>query len=364
VVVDLSRKADSERRASAWKALADAPTIEVSDDGDLAGALAGQMKPPSDRRGRQAASSARDLATKSQCKDAEVAARAAIVELAAAQALGADVIDAVKQARAAELICALAAGDQTRAFERAASLRRLGQSAPPDGVSAEDWARFPELDAEANVGVAEVSIDSRVPGAEVWVDFKKAGPARTTVFLPRGVHVIAAAADGAVAASIIEVSGWSQAELLEPSRSGRWAPVDQLIDTIRTGERTASPETLSQIMSLTGARYLLLLLDGGISEAWERDARGAEMLGRRRSDAQSIALIAKAARPARAPDPDRELLRETAAERAAREAGRADREKARWWVYAAVIGAAVVGAGIIIAGDSGDDRQRFEITLP
>ena len=88
------------------------------------------------------------------------------------------------------------------------------------------------------------------------------------------------------------------------------------------------------------------------------------MLGRRRVDTQAVGLIAKAARPARAPDPDRQLLRETELERRAREAERADRTKTKWWVYAAVIGAAVVGAGIIIVGDAGDDKQRFEITLP
>lgn len=364
VVVDLSRKPDAARRDAAWKAIAEAPALERAGDSDLADALAGELRPGSEKRGREAAASAATLAAKGQCKDARAAARAAVLELAAAQALGAEVIADVSKARAAQLICALADGDRPEAYSRAMSLRALGQQAPPDGVSAADWAQFPELDAEANVPLAELVIDSKVPGATVWLDFVEVGPARATVHVARGAHVIAAADGSAVAASAIELSGWSQAEILAPARSGRWAAVDALIDQIRAGERRATAETIYEIMKITGAGYLVLLLDGGISESWARSGTEAQMLGRRRDDGQSVAMASKAARPARSPDPDRELLRETELERRVREAGQADRQKTKWWVYAAVIGAAVVGAGIIIVGDSGDDRQRFEIALP
>ena len=224
VVVDLTRGADADRRTKAWKAIAEAPALETAGDDALADALAGALKPPAAKRGAEAARSARALAGKGQCKDATTAARAAIIELAAAQALGIDVINSVKQARTAELICALAANDESRAFERVASLRRLGQQTTPDGVSAADWARFPELDAEGNVGVAEWAIDAKIPGATIWVDFVEVGPAKATVYLTRGTHVIAAAAGGAVAASIIEVSGWSGVEMLSRLRPPAGGP--------------------------------------------------------------------------------------------------------------------------------------------
>jgi hypothetical protein len=261
-------------------------------------------------------------------------------------------------------MCALAAGDESAAFGRAKSLRRLGQIDAPDGVSAADWSRFPELDAEGNVGVAEVAIDSKYPGSIIWVDFVKVGPAKVAVYLERGPHVIAASGGPAVASKIVDVSGWSQAELLAPAASGRWIAADVVVDRLRSGGRSADAMAVTEVLAITGAAYLVLLLDGGISEVWARDDSGAEFLARRRSDTQAIELIARAARPARAPDPERELLRESDLERRVREANKADRQKTKWWVYAAVIGAAIAGAGIIIVGDSGDDRQRFEIELP
>ena len=361
VVVDLTR-GDGARRAATWKAIAATAGLEAGGDAALIEALAGKLEPESAGRGAQAAASAAELAAKKQCSDAGAAARAAIIELAAAQALGADVLDAVKRARTAQLICALAAGDEAEAFIRARDLHRLGQVDAPPGVSDADWARFPELDAEANVGLAEVVIESKLPGAEVWVDFVKVGPARATVYLDRRSHVIAASVGGAVAAKTIQVSGWSQIELLAPSPSSRWTAVNDLVDQIRAGKRVADARTLAELMAAAGAGYAVVLIEGGVSEAWIADQSGARMLGRRRSDAQAVDLVAQVARPGRAPDPDRELLRETEAERAARR-GRKD-GKTEWWVYAAVIGAAAVGASIIVLSDVGTDRQRFEIVLP
>jgi len=63
-----------------------------------------------------------------------------------------------------------------------------------------------------------------------------------------------------------------------------------------------------------------------------------------------------------APDPDQPLLVETAATRGARN-DEGDKPT-KWWVYAAIAGAAAIAGTIIYVHDSASDRQRVELHYP
>jgi hypothetical protein len=64
-----------------------------------------------------------------------------------------------------------------------------------------------------------------------------------------------------------------------------------------------------------------------------------------------------------APDPDRPLLVEQPTSRGERRDD-GEKRKTKWWVYAAVAGAAAIGVTIIYAHDSASDRQRVELHYP
>ena len=62
----------------------------------------------------------------------------------------------------------------------------------------------------------------------------------------------------------------------------------------------------------------------------------------------------------RAPDPDRPLLVEDPRATAIRKR----EEPARWWVYAAIIGAVSASAAIVLVHEVGSNRQRVELHYP
>jgi hypothetical protein len=370
-VIDLERgdrESRATRLAAARAALATRPGIEAISDPELDAALAGEIGAEAEDRGRAAAAEAERLATAGDCAGAGTAGRVAALDLAAALAAGADVTAELTRAHVALLLCAEAGNDPAAALVTAQTLRALGHTGPPPGIDAATWARYPELDATGNVQRAEVVIESEAPDAEIWVDYRRRGQAPVTLYLEQGEHVVAVAAGAAGAARHIAVTGWSHRETLSPApAAGRWARVATLVAAVRERRQAADAAGIGAILAAAGIRFGVVLTAGGSIEVWEaQEGESAVLIGRRRDIGQAVGLAAQAARPLRAPDPGEPLLRETEAERRARQ----ERDKSsstRWWVYAAVVGAAALGAGIIILptlGDSGSDRQRFEITLP
>jgi hypothetical protein len=64
-----------------------------------------------------------------------------------------------------------------------------------------------------------------------------------------------------------------------------------------------------------------------------------------------------------APDPDQPLLLDSGGARRSARTDEGDRPT-KWWVYAAIAGAAAVGGVILLVNEIGTDRQRVELHSP
>ncbi len=359
VVIDLAKGDSTTMGAELKTAIAKQSRLELADDAELATALTGDVTDGLARSARAALKTARAA---NPCQQATAEAGVAILQLAALQAMSVDVRSDLIAAYTITFRCAHERGEASAALARAQTLRALGLKNAPEGIDDPTWATYPELDGAANVTMAAVTVKSARDGDDIWIDHVRRGKSPLTVHIRQGQHVVASASKTESAAALINVNGWTHSESLVTTPTGRWSKVAALVGQLRSGKRSADASSIGEVMSLAGVDYALVMVSGGTIEAWRTRNGGAKRVGQRRDAAQAVELLADTT-ISRAPDPSLPLLRETEAEKAART--NADDDKpTKWWVYAAVVGAAAIGAGIIIFGPSGEDRQRFEITLP
>ena len=367
----LSPKTAMERRqlrADLEQAIAADPGLEASGDVELTAALYGDTVAIAVERGVKAAEAAVVAAENDRCSDSIVSAQIAVVELAAAQTLAQtkrlEITETkLRDAYRARFICSLKGSNPTETLRWASSLRAVGQKTAPQGVSEEAWAKNPELDASTNINHARLSVQSQSPGARVFVDHQYRGVTPLTIHVRQGDHVVAIGNRGGAIATTISISGWTHTEVLdERTPRGRWGSVAVLVGSLQAKTRAADAAAISEVMTLSGAQAAFVIVGGGTVELWRKDAQGkATRIGQRHDPKQVVALLSKQSPRGStfAKDPSRPLLREDP-----RENKDTEERATKWWVYAAVLGAAAVGAGIIIAGQSGQDRQRIEISLP
>lgn len=304
-----------------------------------------------------------------KCSDVTTAAHQAIGIAAARQAAGRPAPELVR-GWTYLLLCADRENRIDVALTAASRLRALGGS--PD-VPAGVWAKYPEIDVVANRELVDVELTTEVTGAEIWIDFRRAGSSPLHVALPAGEHVIAAAAGtqrGWVAGTAVKSQRSVRVPLTDPS--GPWSEVARRV----AGWNGAVPPAseLAWVLARVHAR-VALVRHGDTVEAWGQLGR-AESPHRLGSDdgvaplgeaSRVLAAIADRVRTwdGHAPDPDQPLLTEDTAPAAA--GGRrtdAGDKPTKWWVYAAIAGAVAVGATIIYVHDSGSDRQRVELSYP
>ncbi len=303
------------------------------------------------------------------CTDATTAARTAIAIAAARQAAGLPVPE-LTRAWTYVLLCADRTGDSSGALVAAAQLRALGGS--PD-VDASVLARYPEVDALSNREAFEIEITADVVGAEVWVDFHRAGTAPLKMVLTAGTHVIAAASGtrrGVLTGTIVRKQPVVSVPM--PDQAGVWGPLAGRIAA--WGGKRPSADQLLAVMNEVGARVALVRA-GDTVEAWGHAGQGERLrrLGdggdgvRPLADVSALAALVAdrlATWNDRAPDPDQPLLVETPEERLRNNARGKEDDATPWWVYAS-IGAAVLAGGIIIyAKQTAETHQRVELTYP
>jgi hypothetical protein len=261
------------------------------------------------------------------------------------------------------LLCADKFADVDAASAAAVMLRRLQAGDPPPGISASLWQSYPEIDAATNVLMSQVTVEART-GAEVWIDHQRAGLAPVTVVVSEGAHLIAAATDDGAVAVWVDVSGTTSTHTLEMQvGSTGHLKVRDTIAAWRSGKK-ATPKQLGALITSVGRRVGLVLAQEGKIEVWgvSKSGRPAQLLG---SAARAIGVaailqerVAVWDRGA-APDPDRELMRESP-----KGIKRADKKPQKWWIYASIIGAVAIGTAIVIANEVADDRQRIEVSFP
>jgi hypothetical protein len=299
------------------------------------------------------------------CSNVLPAARQAIGLAAARQAAGLAAPELVR-AWAYVLLCADRENQVDAALSAAGQLRALGGS--PD-VPANLLAKYPEVDVVADRELVELDIDTDVAGAAIWIDFQKAGVSPLHVMLPAGDHVLAAAAGakrGWAAGTAVRTQKAVHVPLTD--MTGAWSELAQRVAGWN-GALPASSE-LAWVLGRVHARIALVRRGDTIS-AWGQigPSEAPHAIG----GDDGVAPITDVARVLglvterihgwndHAPDPDQPLLVETSERRTRKDDGD---KPTKWWVYAAIAGAAAAGATIILVHDSASDRQRVELHYP
>ena len=305
-----------------------------------------------------------------KCSDVALAAQQAIGLGAARQAAG-HAVPELSRALTYVLLCADRENRFDAALTAANQLRALGGSPEvPAGV----WAKYPEADAVANRELVELDVAALVPGAAIWIDFRKAGVSPLHVALPAGDHVLAAAAGtkrGWAAGTAVRTQPAVHIPLAD--MAGPWSEVAQHV--AGWNGKLPAPAELGWVLARVHAR-IALVRHGETLSAWGQVGRSEapHLLG----GADGVAPIGEVARVLglvtdrirtwndHAPDPDRPLLVDT--NEKTNEANRARKDEGdkptKWWVYAAIAGAAAIGGAIIYVHDSASDRQRVELHYP
>jgi hypothetical protein len=313
---------------------------------------------------------ARDKFGALACTEATAAAQTAISIGAARQAAGLDVPE-LPRAWTYVLLCADRTGDAAGAIVAAAAIRTLGGA--PD-VDAKLLAKYPEVDALSNRDVMEVEIKADVDGADVFVDFRRAGKSPVKLPLATGPHIMAAAAGsrrGTVTGTVVRKQ--PVVTIATQDQAGKWSTLARRVASWHG--KMPRPSELAWALREVDAR-VALVRHGNTVEAWGHAGEGEPLrrLGnddgtRKLEEANAlVALIADRVQTwsDRAPDPDQPLLVETADERRARGLKVKGEEEppTKWWVYATIAGAVLTGAIVIYANDQADNTQRVELKWP
>ncbi|HEY5950455.1 MAG TPA: hypothetical protein VIV40_33420 [Kofleriaceae bacterium] len=304
------------------------------------------------------------------CKEATAAAQSAISIAAARQAAGLPVPE-LPRAYAYVLLCADRTGDSGAAIVAARHIRALGGAAE---IDAKLLAKYPDIDALSNRDVMEVEIKADVDGADVFVDFQRAGKSPLKLALATGPHVMAAAAGskrGTVTGTVVRKQPVIAIPLQD--QAGKWSNLAMRVASWHG--KLPKPKELAWVLHEVDAR-VALVRHGDIVEAWGHAGEGEPMRrlgaddGVRKLD-EAPALVALVADRVqtwsdRAPDPDQPLLTETPEERRRRGTfiKGEEEEPTRWYVYATIAGAVLAGAIVIYAHDSAEDTQRVELKYP
>ncbi|HEY5926088.1 MAG TPA: hypothetical protein VIV11_30590 [Kofleriaceae bacterium] len=303
------------------------------------------------------------------CHEATTAAQTAISIGAARQAAGLAVPE-LPRAWAYVLLCADRAGDGATAIVAASHIRTLG-GAPE--VDAKLLAKYPDVDALSNRDMMEVEIKADVAGADVFVDFRRAGKSPLKLVLPTGPHIMAAASGnqrGTVTGTVIR----KQPAIAIPlqDQSGKWTSLAARVASWHGN--MPKPKELAWALRKVDAR-VALVRHGDVVEAWGHAGEGEPVRRLGNDDgvrplveaSELVALVADRVQTwtDRAPDPDQPLLVETPEERRKRGLLREDKEETtRWWVYATIAGAVLTGAIVIYAQGNVEDTQRVELKYP
>jgi hypothetical protein len=361
-VIDLGPGAGGEVQRTLQAAIVAAGLDPVVDDG-VEDALAGRDAGADALQLAAALASAQQAFGELRCGDVTAPAQQAIGISAARQAAGLPAPELVR-AWTLLLLCADRENQLDAAFRAASQLRALGGSADvPAGV----WAKYPEVDALANADLIEIEVKTEVAGAAIWIDFRQVGVSPLRIALPAGQHVLAAAGGGK--------RGWAAGRAVRTQKSvqipmydtaGPWSELAQRIAS--WNGKLPAADQLAWVLARVNAR-VALVRHGDTVEAWGQVGRaepprrlgGDDGIAPLDDAPRVLGLAAERIRAwnARAPDPDRPLLVEPRGARTA-----AEERPTKWWVYAAVLGAAALGGILLIAEDRASDHQRVELHVP
>ncbi|HEX4420444.1 MAG TPA: hypothetical protein VH165_21160 [Kofleriaceae bacterium] len=306
-----------------------------------------------------------------RCNEAVPAANQAIGMAAARQAAGLPVPE-LSRAWIYVLLCADRDNQIDAALTAASRLHTLGTGVRPDEVPASVWAKYPVIDSAADLEQVALDIATEEPGAAIWIDFQRAGVSPLHIALPAGDHVIAAALGtrrGWAAGTAVRTQHQIQVPLVEAA--GTWSDLARRVAGWHG--TLPAPTELAWVLARVRAR-IVLVRSGQTIAAWGQVGRselphplGADHSGSgpiREAD-RVLGVVADRihAWNDHAPDPDQPLLLDSGSARRGARTDEGDKPT-KWWVYAAIAGAAAVGGGILLVNEIGTDRQRVELHYP
>lgn len=342
--------------------------ITVQFDKDLDAALSGAAVDQDATRVAAALAEAREAYGRLDCSKAAAAADRAIDDLAARQAAGLDDGPALKSAYAYVLLCADRDNDIATTVRAASRLRALGVTSGDDvGISASTWDHIPDIDA-ASTEIIAVTVEADQPGAEVWVDHAKVGPAPATVYVRAGEHVFAAAADGYRAASRAEIVKTQTLSLALPDQKGTWSELAGFIHAWRDKVTPPTNAGLTAIMAAAKVRFAIVLAGSHLAEVW---GKGPDDQVAKKIDTAALsetleigAIVTDKVTAWDGHAPADQLLTETPEERDAYYHRGGEIKKAKWYVYASIAGAVLLGGAVIYFNEQAADTQRIVIRGP
>ncbi|MBL9020484.1 MAG: hypothetical protein JNL83_40240, partial [Myxococcales bacterium] len=253
------------------------------------------------------------------CAAAATAARTAIGLGAARQAAGLAVPE-LPRAWTYVLECADRTNDTAAALHAAAMLRAViaadaaGTTASSTrGGGSDLLAKYPDVDTTLDRDQYALEITTDVPGAEVWIDFRRAGTSPVKTFLGAGEHVIAAARGTR--------RGWAAGTAQKAQKTLAVPLTDHASPHAALAAKIAawkgSPAEIAAVLEATNARVALIRTGDNV-EVWGRS--GKAEVPRRLGGEDGVGTLAEAPRLAaliadraqtwndRAPDPDQPLL--------------------------------------------------------
>jgi hypothetical protein len=328
-------------------------------------ALAGQSVDPDATQLAAAIGEAQRAFGVLDCKAAVTASKTAVGIAAARQAAHLPVPE-LPRAWTYLLLCADRTGDVDAAMHAAARLRTAGGSAD---VPRDVWAKYPAVDTTLDRDMIPLDIKAEVAGAEIWIDFERAGVSPLHVLVPAGEHVIAAASGGR--------RGWAsgtavktQAQLVIPmtEQTGPWTQVARRVAS--WNGKLPPPGELAWVLERVKAR-IAVVRHGDTIEAWgrigpsepPRRLGGDDGTGPVADIDRVLALVVDRLHTwnDRAPDPDRPLILEDARDPVTR---KAKDDPTKWWVYATILGAVGAAAAFVYVHDAASDTQHVELHYP
>jgi hypothetical protein len=367
-VIDLGPPDDGAARRKLGVALAAAGLDPVMGDG-VEDALAGIPVTRDDAALAAEITEAGRAFGELHCATATEQAERAIGRLATRQAAGMPVPE-LPRSLAYVLLCADRSGDANRALVAAAQLRAVGGS--PE-VPAAVLSRYPEVDSSPDREVIELEITTAQPGAAVWVDFAPAGTTPLHLTLTAGEHIVAAAS-GTRRGYVVGTATHQQKAIEIPlaEMAGTWSALAARVASWHGA--VPSADELAAALAEVKVR-VALIRHGDAVEAWGHAgvAEPVRLLGgadgtRTLAEAErAAALIADRVQAwtGHAPDPDRPLLVESAADRTRRgPRGEVVDTPTSWAVYVALAGAVLGGALVIYLHETSSSTQRVELHYP
>jgi hypothetical protein len=313
--------------------------------------------------GRGALKAARAALSRGACATAEEQAEKAVLSLAAAQALGFTVRENLRDALVVRMLCADRDGEVDRAMSAARDLMRLGVKDRPAAISADVWARYPSLDAAANIMLTPVRVASPTPGAVVYIDFAPLDEVPSTSFLQEGEHIAAAAgAFDAVAKRVHSGPSTQQIELVAPTPTSGMNGLAGELEALRSGRRTSNGRTMAELMSAVEIDVAFVMRQTGSTEVWLWPGfQSARLVGTAATAREALQLLLDNMAIYDAPAPDPSLLPGLKMRDLEDSEDDSGDDGTSWWLYGGVIGAVVVATTFIVASSVSDDEQRIEV---